>query len=1272
MTIKTNRKFRTLIATGFASCAFLAVHAADFAWNGGASGSWNSPANWLVGGQTAESVPGAGDTVTFAAATEITDDFAIGAGTLEVVRGADVTFDGVISGAGALELSGAGVAHLKGANTFSGGLTVVGTQTTTAASDLSGSVKIYNAKALGAGKASIDTTKGPALYIMDGVSEVDTELAFTSSAQNNTGVVYLPPGKGSVTFNKDIAWNLKSTFTGYSGAVYHFMGKVTSPSYTFGAWGKAHFHDVVNFGYWSGAADEFHLYVSGNKASQLHFNCPVYCHEENAFIKDYRWFAFVGPSSIVDLGGFNQRMESCTGWHYSTPRDTYCLAQPTTSGHGFTSTDKAIMTFALKNPTEGTPGPITESWHGVFSGKAGMCWDPVDAGSSFTFSNTVQTTAGELHVSNGTVRVTCGAGLPKLSKLVVGPHGVFEIASTASETAAEDLVFDDGATVTLGEGVVLNVRRAYMDGSDDPIADGEYTESSGYFTGAGKIVVESHVCNEWKAEVKTGDWFTDSNWSLGTVPGADDYACIPAGVAVALSSSTEKLYRLEIKAGATLKVSGWDTAIAADKVVVAGTITADAAIPATATEPTQRIFIQCGDLEVTASGALDMNCKGWASKGGPGFTTVNNAIYGGSAHGGFGSIKGVGIQNQVVDYGCLYDDPHAPVLPGSGGSYEGGGAIYVEATGTVIVNGGILASAADSRGVADTKPANAFCGSGGSIWIKCAKIEGHGGSIKANGGDGDFGAWPDYLAQSQAGVRTSSVGTCGGGGVIRIEYGAGQSEATLENMTVSAAGGVHRGYVGCPDILKLTAATEDRWRTEADLGTLTFSDDTIVHQLLGKGLSGRLVDVNSYTHEGDLAWTAGHVRFAKEGADVRVTGDFMISGAESRCEIGGVMTRTNTWIFVDRWGGALPNQLTVGGDLTVTGGAALDIRAGEANADGDGRRWGGIVTVAGNMTVGTASYVYPWSDIKNLAVSRFTVGGDFTVEAGGSVNADWRGAMGTWSAVSTTVNYFNLFGVSAPAAGLGPGGSTSGAGAAYGGIGGSWYSAISDSSDGPFSTSARARAYGDCYEPYEAGSGGGDGGYKPGSCGGGLVYVEAQGAVCVDGTITANGREPFSNNTGGNTSTFSDYYTYCKQGAGSGGAIYIFGNTFSGSGRLSARGGNALEEEKAGSGNNAGKTLVYSTAGGGGGRIAIAVGAQQKATGSFKLKRYETADAIKDGYQFDGDYDVGGGTNVWYVGTYNAVWPTKDVVQYPVAQGTAGTLGFSWYGAKPGLLLFFR
>lgn len=860
-----------------------------------------------------------------------------------------------------------------------------------------------------------------------------------------------------------------------------------------------------------------------------------------------------------------------------------------------------------------------------------------------------------------------------MNSLEIDSSGTLAIKESASETTARQLEIFTGSTLEIGAGQILTViESATKDG--EPIGDGVYDSTSGYFTGEGRLVIGNHPVNEWTGVLTGGNWATADNWSLGHVPVAGEQVKVGVtkkNITLTLTASTAALLSLEVGSGSTVDFCGWDVALTASVVKVAGKLVPHAAFGGNT--PEHRVWIVCDELMVAQGGLIDADSKGYRGYGGPGGCAGDTAISKdncSAAHGGYGSMFNVNGRGTWINplYGVVYDDPHAPTQPGSGGMKNGttgGGAILIEATGKVTVNGSILASAGASSGITAATPACKLCGSGGSIWIKCSSFSGKGGVVRADGGNADLGCGPQYLAFNLFGLSGDRFSAVGGGGMVRIEYDpAAQANAALENMVVSAAGGRYLGWNNGTGAL--TVANNDLWKTQADLGTLTFTDTTIVDQLLGRGLSGRLIDVSSYTYDGNLNYTNGNVRFAGEGADVTVTGDLTITGDSSRLEIGGVAIGTNRSFMADCWGGKKLNKLTVGGNMTVTSGAAFDIRAAETNAT---MRWGGEVAVTGDLTIGNGAYFYPWCDVINLGASHVTVGGDFTVEAGGTVSADRRGGAGSCYGVSgagnpnSANNYF--VGLShVTEKGYGICGSQAYTGASYGGQGGNTVSAAADGRTDPQVIGWPDATCGNEWEPTAPGSGGGSTGYNPAGEAGGLVCVEALGDVTIDGLVTAKGFGRYG--SGGNASKFDNYG---RGGAGSGGAVYLCGKTFAGAGTICVHGGDGPVSAVAGTGDFAGTTVNYAASCGGGGRVTIAVGAENRELEKYSTRRRKTPEheVIATRYSFTGTFDVSGGTNVCGMTSAMATLP-----QISETHGQSGTVRFVGWTPPSGFLMTVR
>lgn len=206
---------------------------------------------------------------------------------------------------------------------------------------------------------------------------------------------------------------------------------------------------------------------------------------------------------------------------------------------------------------------------------------------------------------------------------------------------------------------------------------------------------------------------------------------------------------------------------------------ASSIMPITSTSSTEaRVYMTAANINVCSTCSINATGRGYVAVTTGRSRCVGNidvaghdgstATFGGS-HGGQGGISGAittagdthGSFSQPTDLGCSG-------AFGSGAQYAlaGGGAIRLNATGTLTVNGTIVAN-----GVSTT---NGSAGSGGSIFIQAGTLAGTTGTIQARGGHGTTG------------------GTSGGGGRIAIYYGAASGQFAYPGSmitNVTAEGG---------------------------------------------------------------------------------------------------------------------------------------------------------------------------------------------------------------------------------------------------------------------------------------------------------------------------------------------------------------------------------------------------------------------------------------------------------------------------------------------------
>ena len=773
----------------------------------------------------------------------------------------------------------------------------------------------------------------------------------------------------------------------------------------------------------------------------------------------------------------------------------------------------------------------------------------------------------------------------------------------------------------------------------------------------------------------SGDWSEPANWtnedSAHVVPAADDTVIVfsDEDVTISLSSATPAFASITVGGGAgktTVLVTAWDAALSAADVHVAanGVLTAQGAQDKA---NMGRVWIKATDVTVDAGGAIDVDGSGYASyeKGGGvryGLGPGGGYAYGvGASHGGLGGYNHFSISRPLFipnppqgAFGTLlYDDPEAPVEPGSSGMSSnfgrgggGGGCVRIEAIGCVTVNGVISASGANSTSYGGTGVGHATGGAGGSIYVTCQTFAGVAGAVRADGGGGF------YQIHAKTGGPQDYQDAAGGGGMIAIHYDtSAQTDGLVKDMTISALPGLYKTIGNWKG--KIGFSTLDKHYMEAELGTLSFSDGKLLESL-GRGISGRLRGFPQYTCD-NLVFTNGFVRFCGEGVKFTVTGDLVITGATARLDLGELYM-TNRVHRKEVYVGKVKTELTVGGNLFIAGDARLDIRAAETNALGC---WGADLTVGGNLTVGTNGNLYVWCEMVNGGAPNLTVGKDFSVLAGGLVSAEKRGFAGGHNYSNGSTWYQQYWNKSSK--GYGPGCGTSAAnywygspavkqtyiamGGSHGGKGG-WTTMTNQAANVVW-----GRTYDDPWLPAFPGSGGGCPGYTPaGGTGGGLIRVIAAGTLRVDGEINADG---------GHNWLVPDK-SDSPSGAGAGGTIFLYGRTFSGAvtGILSAKGGNTTGVSASqGAGEGAG----------GGGRIAVWVGESE--TLPVKEKRLsKSMEPIRIGEaEYLGSATVDGGINQ-RVGA-NCPVVVDDNIS---TDGTPGSVGFVQVGPPAGLMILFR
>ncbi len=659
-----------------------------------------------------------------------------------------------------------------------------------------------------------------------------------------------------------------------------------------------------------------------------------------------------------------------------------------------------------------------------------------------------------------------------------------------------------------------------------------------------------------RAETRTwigpanGDWFTAANWSSSQAPtNAGDSALITNGT-VLLASNTAALADFTLT-NATLVFSNWNTRLTASNAAIWNRGTVTVANAFATNQMSNNVYVVCTNFTLNTGGVINVDGKGYKAENGPGTGTGASDLGGG----GYGGRGGDGDSAGIYDKGGpAYGTTNAPTDPGSGASGSdaragaGGGAVRIEASGNVTVNGTITANGAVGQYAS---------GSGGGIYIVCggAFSGGTSGVIRANSVNAGNGAGGGgRIAVVCANLVPANVKVC---------FAAKPGATTGSGR----AAGMGTLYLSNTNLLSETLSQFDNVRliipgfASWSVANLTVSNSVLS---LGEGEGGftslavanDLVITNGGLSLGGLAITNGLSECGAGSATnptVTVGGNVMLTGGGGLAlgvngESSNIALTVGTNLLVN--GGRLvvggtnqiPQSLArVGNTLTLTNGGSLMIYAGVTNAAAT--NCGALLAVTGAVALGPGAWIYPYSHPTNGGPVWCRMQ-SLKIATNAGINANSKGYVGVLNA-----------------AGLGPGktvasGNTSGAG--HGGKGGK---GVDGQAGGTLYDSTNA--------PLAAGSSAGGTSQAAGGTGGGAIRLDVADAFVFDGAITVNGGNGDGNNF--------------RSGGGSGGSIFINCQEFSGTATaavLQAAGGNGAK----------GNTGSYQSGGGGGGRISVAIG----------------------------------------------------------------------------------
>jgi hypothetical protein len=441
---------------------------------------------------------------------------------------------------------------------------------------------------------------------------------------------------------------------------------------------------------------------------------------------------------------------------------------------------------------------------------------------------------------------------------------------------------------------------------------------------------------------------------------------------------------------------------------------------------------------------------------GKGGDTTNYASGGG--YGGYGGDasqlggEGYGSLNQPNDLGSPGgNDTNSGLNDGR----PGGGAIKLVATGTMTLNGVIVA---DGGGLTSGDDG---AGSGGSVWVNVGTLAGT-GTITANGGS------------------TTQYGGGGGGGRVAVYYTGGDPD----NYVLSAEGG-SSNLVGNS--------------SHGGAGTIYLKQSSANAELIVDGSDSTSMNV---TETGDATTLTFDSIVVREGADYRVK-----TGNDWTLASGGTISGSGTVDPVVRFDSGATFDTTdasfsfSGFDIYMAGehagSTSFSISNGTYFLD----------RTTATLSGGTPSFTIGSSGTLDIGgATTFTVG-TITIQSGGTLthNANSTTKAHVIDISATTINVQSGGLIDADGLGLiadtgtgaGQPSSGYGSGAGYGGAGGA----------GSF---AGGTTYGSASSPNDLGSGGGDdtgSGVADGSSGGGLIKLNVSGTMTINGTVSADGAD---------------------------------------------------------------------------------------------------------------------------------------------------------------------
>ncbi|NLC82486.1 MAG: hypothetical protein GX748_15010, partial [Lentisphaerae bacterium] len=449
-----------------------------------------------------------------------------------------------------------------------------------------------------------------------------------------------------------------------------------------------------------------------------------------------------------------------------------------------TLTVNAGATLTIGNKSIAVGGDFT--MHGTLvasgNGEVSVGGDVSFSGSFETGTSTIRLTGSAAQSFQATSATVYGLSVECPSVSFSGDLACADF-SVGDGSAARDVAFASGMTLKANRFTVagdtssqnVTLRPATTGGTwslnvNSPVVSGATVSGSDASPGVAIVPADSTDAGgnvNWFFTDNRPRWLGASgtafdepaNWSGGTVPGAGDSVVIDSANPVVISAATT-IGALTVAAGANMTVN--NTLAVNGSVVVEdggmlvwnkrGTIGGNLVLLEGAemthtvntgsTEQYKIDLVIGGDGYIAAGARINCLGKGLTANGLGGGVLAGSGNAGGS-HGGRGYTTNPGVQAMPC-YGSLMN----PTNIGSRGTWGayGGGAVVLNFAGDFVFDGEITVEGGAATGY--------YTGSGGSIFIKCARLSGT-GYLNANGSTSSANSL--YGGGGRIAVHTSSA-----------------------------------------------------------------------------------------------------------------------------------------------------------------------------------------------------------------------------------------------------------------------------------------------------------------------------------------------------------------------------------------------------------------------------------------------------------------------------------------------------------------------------------